>query len=292
MTPEAGGVPGASEMMPEANREHCRRAADASGAGLSKAALRGEMLLRRSALPEDEIAARSEKIAGEVMSLAAWRQAANVLAYCAVRGEADPAPLVRAAWAAGKRVYLPRVMGKEMIFLPYLPDMPLVRSRFGIPEPALPEGVTAGAAAPDSDEKTMSLTMECCGISEPADGKMWPEGTGGCLRDAEACGASYPAGGKMWPQGTGGCLRDAGGRGASYPAEADTLVIVPGAAFSRNGRRIGYGGGYYDRFFADPDRRGRCILVGIGYDFQILDELPAEAHDVRLDYLAGEVGVW
>ena len=266
-TPEAGGAPGASEMMPEANREHCRRAADASGAGLSKAALRGEMLLRRSALPEDEIAARSEKIAGEVMSLAAWKQAACVLAYCAVRGEADPAPLVRAAWAAGKRVYLPRVMGKEMIFLPYLPDMPLVRSRFGIPEPALPEGERVGAAVSNAHEKTMSLTMECCGIPEPA-------------------------GGKMWPEGTGGCLRDAGGRGASYPAEADTLVIVPGAAFSRDGRRIGYGGGYYDRFFADPDRRGRCILVGIGYDFQILDELPAEAHDVRLDYLAGEADVW
>jgi len=53
--------------------------------------------------------------------------------------------------------------------------------------------------------------------------------------------------------------------------------IVPGLAFTADGRRLGYGGGWYDRFLAaaSPDA---CAL-GVAYPFQMVDDLPAEPHD-------------
>ncbi len=60
--------------------------------------------------------------------------------------------------------------------------------------------------------------------------------------------------------------------------DSDTLVIMPGAVFSREGNRIGYGGGYYDRFLAEFPM---CMTIAVCYDFQIVDEVPAEVHDIR-----------
>jgi 5-formyltetrahydrofolate cyclo-ligase len=58
-------------------------------------------------------------------------------------------------------------------------------------------------------------------------------------------------------------------------------VVVPGLAFDGAGRRLGRGGGYYDRTF--PAGRPGPFLVGVGYAFQRVDEVPAEAHDRRMD---------
>ena len=65
------------------------------------------------------------------------------------------------------------------------------------------------------------------------------------------------------------------------PTELD-VVLVPGIAFDRAGRRIGYGGGYYDRFL----RRTRpgALRAGICFDLQLVDEdLPAGAFDLAID---------
>lgn len=53
--------------------------------------------------------------------------------------------------------------------------------------------------------------------------------------------------------------------------------IVPGLAFTRAGARLGYGGGWYDRMLASAAPESE--RVGVGYDFQIVGELPAEPHD-------------
>ena len=64
--------------------------------------------------------------------------------------------------------------------------------------------------------------------------------------------------------------------------EADVGVwIVPGLAFSRTGARLGYGGGWYDRFLAKADPES--VALGVAYPFQIVDELPLEPHDIPLD---------
>lgn len=58
------------------------------------------------------------------------------------------------------------------------------------------------------------------------------------------------------------------------------LVIVPAVAYDRRGNRVGRGKGYYDRLLAET----RATKVGVGYDFQLLDEeIPAEPHDVAVD---------
>ena len=57
-------------------------------------------------------------------------------------------------------------------------------------------------------------------------------------------------------------------------------VIVPGIAFDKEGRRIGYGGGYYDRFFEEEPEHEK---IGIAYPFQIFDTVPAESHDKSMD---------
>lgn len=63
------------------------------------------------------------------------------------------------------------------------------------------------------------------------------------------------------------------------------VVVVPGVAFDRRGRRIGYGGGYYDRFL----RGLSAFTVGIAFGLQVLDEdLPAGSFDLRVDAIVTE----
>lgn len=64
------------------------------------------------------------------------------------------------------------------------------------------------------------------------------------------------------------------------------VVITPGMAFTRRGDRMGYGGGFYDRFFSEEPEHKR---VAVCYPFQIFPELPTEEHDKRMDaVLTGE----
>jgi 5-formyltetrahydrofolate cyclo-ligase len=65
---------------------------------------------------------------------------------------------------------------------------------------------------------------------------------------------------------------------------SDAVVIVPGVAFSPDGQRIGYGGGYYDSFLADH----KGIRVGVAFDAQIIESFQTDAHDVLMDYIVTE----
>lgn len=75
----------------------------------------------------------------------------------------------------------------------------------------------------------------------------------------------------------------------SLPAvrlDALDAVLVPGLAFDRRGGRLGRGAGYYDRAFGDPQERP--LLVGFTYSGRLIDEIPLEAHDQRMDALVTE----
>ena len=65
------------------------------------------------------------------------------------------------------------------------------------------------------------------------------------------------------------------------PAQIN-CVIVPGAAFDLNGGRLGLGGGYYDRFLPNAVN---AIKIAFAYDFQVVDSLPIESHDVKVDFI-------
>lgn len=64
-----------------------------------------------------------------------------------------------------------------------------------------------------------------------------------------------------------------------------TLILMPGVAFSLDGGRIGYGGGYYDIYL---QQWNDCTTIAVCYDFQILDELPIEEHDMKPDFIISE----
>lgn len=59
--------------------------------------------------------------------------------------------------------------------------------------------------------------------------------------------------------------------------EDDALIIVPGLAFDSAGNRIGYGGGYYDRYLHNHPNHA---TIGLCFDFQFLPEIPAQSHDI------------
>ncbi len=58
------------------------------------------------------------------------------------------------------------------------------------------------------------------------------------------------------------------------------LVIVPGIAFDSFGHRLGFGKGYYDKFLK---KATHAVKIGLAFDFQVVDSLPSEAHDVAMD---------
>lgn len=58
------------------------------------------------------------------------------------------------------------------------------------------------------------------------------------------------------------------------------LIIVPGVGFDKNGNRLGRGRGYYDRFLCHFPTVKK---IGICFDFQMVDEIPTEATDIRMD---------
>jgi 5-formyltetrahydrofolate cyclo-ligase len=70
------------------------------------------------------------------------------------------------------------------------------------------------------------------------------------------------------------------------------IVLVPLAAFDRAGHRIGYGAGYYDRTLAQLRDRKPVIAIGLAFAVQEIPQVPALSHDVRLDYVLTEAGLF
>jgi 5-formyltetrahydrofolate cyclo-ligase len=64
------------------------------------------------------------------------------------------------------------------------------------------------------------------------------------------------------------------------PGDLD-LILVPGVAFDLNGHRLGRGKGFYDRLLANA----RGVKCGVAFDQQVVKAVPAEAHDIRMDFI-------
>ncbi len=69
------------------------------------------------------------------------------------------------------------------------------------------------------------------------------------------------------------------------PDKAD-LIVVPGVAFDLRGHRVGYGKGYYDKSLHHLEGKGK--LVAFCYDFQLVEEIAGEPHDVKVDMIITE----
>lgn len=70
-----------------------------------------------------------------------------------------------------------------------------------------------------------------------------------------------------------------------YPDVID-LVLVPGVAFDIEGHRLGYGGGYYDRFLSQLHKS--VPKIALAFDLQIVNNITADPHDISMDYIITE----
>ena len=95
--------------------------------------------------------------------------------------------------------------------------------------------------------------------------------------------------GRLAP-GRYGLLEPLGPRlGATAVGTAD-VVVVPALAVARDGGRLGRGGGYYDR--ALQHARADAVVVAVVFDDEFVDELPTEAHDLRVTAVITPSGGW
>ena len=77
---------------------------------------------------------------------------------------------------------------------------------------------------------------------------------------------------------------------AGIPASADDgLMIMPGVAFDTNRNRVGYGGGYYDRYL---ESHPQLHTLALAFDMQVLFEVPAEEQDIKPQLLVTETNIY
>ena len=69
----------------------------------------------------------------------------------------------------------------------------------------------------------------------------------------------------------------------------EALMIMPGVAFDRQNHRVGYGGGFYDRFL---EKHPEVCRVAVGFSFQILSEVPTEPTDIRPQVIVTEENIY
>jgi 5-formyltetrahydrofolate cyclo-ligase len=154
----------------------------------AKLVLRNRMRAVREALPDSACDARSSEITQRLCSLAEFERASTVLAFASIRNEVRMRPSMQAAWAAGKRVALPRVVGDELRLYLVDSETVLVEGAFSVPEP--PEA----AAQVEPDEVDFALVPALA-----VDPRGYRIGYGGGyydkliprLQDARTCAVAY-----------------------------------------------------------------------------------------------------
>lgn len=173
--------------------------------------IRRSVLHERDAVLEEDRRARSAAITERIMALPELVSTRTVMAFWSFGSEVDTSGLIEALHAAGKRVVLPRVDGREVAAVAYVPGDPTAATSFGAMEPTSAEIVR--------------------------------------------------------------------------PTEID-VVIAPGVAFDRNGGRVGYGGGFYDRFLRTV--RADTPVIGLAFAVQLVDDVPRGEHDRLVDVVVTE----
>ncbi len=183
-----------------------------------KKRLRTDIRTKLEAIPAAEALSRSRHAAANLVALRAFRDARAIMLYLTIPGEADTAPIARAAWKAGKIVLAPKA----------------------------------------------------CGVSK----RMKPVV---CIEHDEDL--FHPHHGLRQPAGNETIALD----------EID-LIIVPALAFDPKGNRLGRGGGFYDRFLAEPDLR--AVTVGYAFAEQIIPNVPMHDNDRPVDIVVTDRDVF
>lgn len=178
-----------------------------------KQTIRKQIFARRAEISNRQAEAWNAQIAQRALSLEEFQKSAAVYAYVDYNREAATRTLIEAAWKAGKKVAVPKVHGKDLVFYEFTSYDQLEPGYFQIPEPA---------------------------------------------------------------------------RGAAVNWE-DALMFMPGVAFDAHRRRVGYGGGFYDRYL---EAHSRHFTAALAFDFQILEAVPYEETDIIPDRVITQTKIY
>ena len=66
------------------------------------------------------------------------------------------------------------------------------------------------------------------------------------------------------------------------------ILLVPLVAFDKNFNRIGYGGGFYDRYIKRIKKNKSIITIGLAFSFQKVKKIPINKHDIKLDFVVSD----
>lgn len=185
----------------------------------TKKQLRNKMKTLRDALPIESQLEYSRTISETLISERIFQSAKNILVYMAIGSEVRTEEIIRTGLHTDQRIWIPKVLGKDMEFYE--------------------------------------------------------------IRDFQECRPGFM--GILEPDGEGRCFR-----ANAKDKKEDTLILLPGLAFDEKGKRLGYGGGYYDRYLAKYDN---CIKIGIAYELQCGRDVPTDQTDVVMDMVVTEKGI-
>ena len=200
----------------------------------------------------------SEALKEEVVGLECWRSAKEVMLFFSLPDEVDMLPLIRAALAEQKRIYLPRVIATQ------------VSRGVDVCEVAQGNTLAMGGSLPKKSEQAMGSTLPKKSTL-PAGNTVSGEEMILEVREL-APGQLAPGRWGIWePTDEAPLLSD-------Y-SRLD-LVVVPGVAFSSDGKRLGRGKSFYDRFLPLVPR---AAFVGVCYPCQVVEQIPADPWDIGMD---------
>lgn len=248
----------------------------------------------------EERARFSEALKEEVVGLECWRSAKEVMLFFSLPDEVDMLPLIRAALAEQKRIYLPRVIATQ------------VSRGVDVCEVAAGNTLAMGGTLPKKSEQAMGNTLPkesslpagntvsgeemILEVRELAPGMM-PEGLmPGQLRPEQLAQMLPPEQlaqilppGQLPPEQLAPGQLALGRWGIWEPTDEAPLlsdysrldlVVVPGVAFSSDGKRLGRGKSFYDRFLPLVPR---AAFVGVCYPCQVVEQIPADPWDIGMD---------
>jgi len=69
------------------------------------------------------------------------------------------------------------------------------------------------------------------------------------------------------------------------------ILLVPLVAYDDKLNRLGYGGGFYDRYIEKIEKKKKILKVGLAFSFQKLNRVPTSSHDKKLDFIITEKGI-
>ena len=223
----------------------------------------------------------SEALKEEVVGLECWRSAKEVMLFFSLPDEVDMLPLIRAALAEQKRIYLPRVIATQV-------------SR-GVDVCEVAEGNTLPKKSTLPAGNIVSGEEMILEVRELAPGMMPEELMPAQLRPGQTEQILPPEqlAQMLPPKQLAQMLPSeqlAPGRWGIWeptdeaPLLSDysrlDLVVVPGVAFSSDGKRLGRGKSFYDRFLPLVPR---AAFVGVCYPCQVVEQIPADPWDIGMD---------